>query len=169
LKKSTKSTLIIIATIVGAFVGGMIFLYILFPSALSKEATEKDFIKNYDHVKIVTDYFAGSKYNEMSIRHTGDGHTIFANADGYITINDVKVIDAISSLFENGYKVIAKSDNSVHFLRSSPTMDFGSGVVYSIDGSEPTLEILTKLEPLAEPNWYYYEQSYNEWRMPNGN
>ena len=43
----------------------------------------------------------------------------------------------------------------------------GAGIVYSIDGAEPSMQILTKLEALDKDNWYYYESDFNEWRRLN--
>jgi len=64
---------------------------------------------------------------------------------------------------------MSKGGNAVHFERWS-MMEHGSGIVYSIDGTIITdgdrsgLDYLTRLEPLSEPGWYYYEEDYNEWR-----
>jgi hypothetical protein len=76
--------------------------------------------------------------------------------DENAAIDDMQAIEAVNRLLlERGYRSISKGDNYVDFLRSTPTLDFGSGVIYSIDGSEPQTQYLTKLVPLSEPNWYY--------------
>ena len=46
-------------------------------------------------------------------------------------------------------------------------MDFRSGIAYSINEEEPTIEYLTNLVPLSEAGWYFYEADYNEWRLHN--
>jgi uncharacterized membrane protein len=160
---SIKILLIILVAIAIILVTGLIFLRSIFPPALSQKATEKDFVKNQDNIMIVTDYLINSKYNELSIHHTGDGKTMFANLDGNIIIEDSQVVEATAALFKNGYKKITKHYNTIRFLRSSPTMDFGSGVIYSIDGHTPD-EQSTKLEPMPLSNWYYYEYNDNEFR-----
>ena len=83
-----------------------------------------------------------------------------------IEIQNINIVEAINILKNKGYYVIAKYENTTHFQRWS-NLDNGRGVAYSIDGSEPRLEFLTKLEKLPEHNWYYYEEDYNEWRIRN--
>ena len=61
---------------------------------------------------------------------------------------------------------MGRDRNTIYFQRWS-NLDNGRGVAYSIDGSTPTLQFLTKLEPLSESNWYYYEEDYNEWKRRN--
>jgi len=158
-----KIILILLAVIAVIMVAGLVFLRSIFSPALSQKATEKDFVKNQDSIMIVTEYLVNLKYCELSIHHTGDSKTLFANLDGNIIIEDSQVLRAIALLFNNGYRSITKKDNTVRFLRSSPTMDFGSGVIYSIEGHIPD-EQSTKLEPLSIEHWYYYEYNYNEFR-----
>lgn len=67
---------------------------------------------------------------------------------------------------EKRYQVINKHGNAISFQLNS-TLDMGAGIVYSIDGAEPSMQILTKLEALDKDNWYYYESDFNEWRRLN--
>lgn len=44
----------------------------------------------------------------------------------------------------------------------------GVGVAFSLDGSVPdesAITFLTKIEPLEDEGWYYYESDYNEWKV----
>ena len=150
------SIIICIIAISGLVYLGM-FLYAMFPPMLSKEATEKDFMKNKDDIMIVTDYLINSIYEDIHIHvHVSYGiDTMYADGE-YIIIDDSEVIKAVKTLFKKGYSYIGKSENTIEFCRTS-TMNGGSGVVYSIDGSEPILYYLTKLEQLSESNWYYYK------------
>ncbi|MEL4106277.1 hypothetical protein AAFA46_05470 [Oscillospiraceae bacterium WX1] len=154
-----KVTLIVLAVIVVILVAGVIFLRILFPTPLSKEATEKDFVKNQDSILLVTDYLIRLKDTSVYITDTA--------SKGYAVIEDAQVANAIKKLFSNGYSAIFKSGNTIHFQRSTRFRDFGSGVAYSIDGSKPQLQFLTKLEPLSKLNWYYYEEDFNEYKKLN--
>jgi hypothetical protein len=159
LRVFVKVTLIVLAVIVVILVAGVIFLHILFPTPLSKEATEQDFVKNQDSILLVTDYLI--KLKDTSIYFS------ISDSNGYAAIEEAQVANAIKKLFSNGYSAIFKSGNTIHFQRSTRFTDFGSGVAYSIDGSEPQLQFLTKLEPLSEPNWYYYEEDFNEYKKLN--
>ena len=47
-------------------------------------------------------------------------------------------------------------------------MDNGGGIAYSIDNNKQVLQFLIKLEPLSIPQWYYYEEDFNEWKKLNG-
>jgi hypothetical protein len=159
LRVFVKVTFIVIVAIIVSLVLGVIFLRILFPTQLSKEATEKDFVKNQDNILLVTDYLINCKDISVYIPNT--------DSKGYAAIKEAQVINAIKTLFSNGYSVISKDGNTIHFQRSTRFRDFGSGVAYSIVGSEPQLPFLTKLEPLSEPNWYYYEEDFNEYKKLN--
>ena len=164
---SEKIHLTIALAVISVLVTGvMVFLHIVLPTTLSQKATEKDFLKSYDSILIVTDYLINSEYELMYINNTGDGKTVFASGYGDITVGDTQVIEAMAVLFKNGYSVIAKHNNTSYFQRSS-TLDFGSGVAYLTDGDEPDLQYLTYLRPLSKPNWYYYEEDYNVWRKLN--
>jgi hypothetical protein len=161
-----KVILIIGVVIAALIIGGLIFLWVLFPPLLSKEATKKDFLKNYEDIMVVTNYMLDSKYKGMVIYCTDEDKTMYVIEYGDIPIGDTMVIETIDILKQKGYQTIVKEKNNISFVRSS-SLDAGSGVVYSIDGSEPQLQFLTRLEPLEEPNWYYYEEDFNEWRERN--
>ena len=165
MKTHIQVILIVLAVICPTIVLGQSFLRVLVP--LSQETTVKAFENNKYSIETVTNYLRDSSYSMMGIDCNGDGKTVFANVDGYIIIDDLQVRYAINRLFRYGYITIVKNKTYIYFQYSS-TLDFGSGVVYSIDGSQPQLQYLTKLIPLSDPNWYYYEEDYNEWRKRNG-
>jgi hypothetical protein len=145
----------ILAVIVLILIAAGIFLHILFPAPLSKEATEKDFEKNQNNILLVTRYLINCK-DSVYIPAT--------DSKEVVNIEDSQVVNAIEILFSKGYSVISKDENTIQFQRSTRFMDFGSGIAYSIDGSEPQLPFLTKLDPLPDPNWYYYEADFNEFK-----
>lgn len=142
----------------------------LFP--IGYEKTEKNFTEDYELLVIVTQYFANSNYDDIYIHYTMEEGVMSVSGER-IMIEDSEIVETINVLERRGYQSIGKGGNTIYFLRSTRLMDFGSGVAYSIDGSEPKdkdpggLQFLTKLEPLSVPNWYYYEEDYNEWRIRN--
>lgn len=78
-------------------------------------------------------------------------------------ITEKDVLKAIKSLKRIGYYSIIKDNDAISYLRWAK-LDEGRGLVYSINGNEPILQFSTKIEPLPEKNWYYYEEDFNEWR-----
>ena len=154
------STIIVIIVIVVA-----VFMRIISP--LSQKEIKKDFVKNYNYIIIVTNYFINSEYDDIYINKTMGIGIMFTSTYGDVYIDDTEVAKAIGILKLKGYSAIGKEGSTIYFQRSTRLMDFGNGVAYSIDGSEPQLQFLTKLEPLSKPNWYYYEEDFNEWKKRN--
>ena len=136
--------------VVGIAIGGA------FSPPIGKEKMEKIFDEDRELLFIVTNYLISSDYEIAYIPPDMKDGEIYISGD-YAEIEDVEIIKAINKLKERGYKGISIEDYTIHFQRWS-NLDKGRGIAYSIDGSEPTLQFLTKLEPLSEPNWYYYEE-----------
>lgn len=167
-----KAVRILLAVIAVIFVAGVVIIRNIFPPVLSKDATEKDFLKNRANITAVTSYLAESKYDYVYIDNSIQSGVMYANTYGEVTADDSRVVDAIDTLFKTGYSVIAKGGNTIHFQRSTRLNDFGSGIAYSIDGHVPNespLQFLTKLEPLTEPGWYYYEEDFIEYKRNPSN
>ncbi len=90
--------------------------------------------------------------------------------------NFLSKIEVENELYDNlkillgkkGYDVIIKNVNSIEFTNSANT-DKGVGYIYSIDGTEPSTQFLTKLEKLDKDGWYYYEDDFNEWKAQQQN
>jgi len=105
-----------------------------------------EFLKNSEHKYIFIYDSSGSMYVGYTVK-----------------IEDEAVIEALENLFDKNYKSIEKNENTIHFLRWTRLMNYGSGIAYSINGiDEPFLPHLTKIVPLSETGWYYYEENYNE-------
>ena len=119
---------------------------------------EKIFNEDSELLETVVHYLANSESENMYITDT-----IIGNG---ANINDINTIEAINALISRSYSVISKDGNTISFLRWS-NLDSGRGIAYSINGSEPTLQFLTKLEALTESDWYYYEEDFNEWKRRN--
>ena len=82
-------------------------------------------------------------------------------------ITDDSVLAAINELMtERGYSAITKDGQTISFRRWS-IKDSSSGIAYSADGSELQIDFLTRVEPLSEENWYYFESFYNVWKGRN--
>lgn len=130
---------------------------------------ERIFNRDQDDLFTIKDYFVESKYsgifiNESSYIKHPDMMTVSDIGD--VKIEDAEVLDAIKRLFEqHGYESISKDGNTIEFHEWSALLDNSRGIAYSINGiDEPEITFGTKLEPLDEEGWYYYEVDYNEWR-----
>jgi len=121
-----------------------------------KDNAEKYFNKDKEDIILITDYLVNSSSKSISIYDTD-----------IITIKDEEVKEAFYRLFEKKYYAINKNNNTIEFMIWSRGMDFRSGIAYSINEEEPTIEYLTNLVPLSEAGWYFYEADYNEWRLHN--
>ena len=86
-----------------------------------------------------------------------------------LKIEDEVVVDAVKKLFiKRGYHKIYKNENTVVFAKWHRGPDLSGGVAYRINESaEIEIGYVTKLSPLMDENWYYYEVNYNEWRSNN--
>jgi len=167
-----KVVLTIVSVIVGLVIlwGGFLLVSSLiiggvFSQPIGKEKMVKIFDEDHELIAIVTNYLANSGYEKVYIPSTTESGEM-SNSGTSVKIDDVEVVEAINTLKKRGYSVIGKDSNTIHFQRWS-NLDNGRGIAYSINGNEPTLQFLTKLEPLSEPNWYYYEEDFNEWKMKN--
>ena len=146
--------------IVGGIIigGGGIFNF-----PIGKEKMETIFEKDQELLVVITNYFVDSGFENIYIYDDMETGEISINGE-HIIVNDAKVVEAISTLKSRNYSVISKNGNTIIFQRWS-NLDNGRGITYSVDGNEPEVQFLTRLEHLSEPNWYYYEEDFNEWRI----
>ena len=163
--------------IIISIVGGLVILWCIFPLTggllisgifnppISKNKMEVHLNKDYELIMTVTNYLADSNYKNIHVYETMESGEM-SIAGEHEKIEDTKVVAAIDALKSYGYHSITKRDNTISFQKWG-ALDNSRGIAYSIDGSEPELQFLTKLEPLSAANWYYYEEDYNEWRERN--
>lgn len=158
---------LIILLYASRFIIGGLFISGFFNPPINQKKMEKDFTKNQELILIVTEYLVNSKYNDIYIPDSMEEGYMFVNTEGGdILINNSDVVKAIGELKKRGYSSISKHENTISFVRWA-VLDNGRGVAYSINGNEPVLQFLTKLEPLPASNWYYYEEDFNEWKDRN--
>ena len=102
-----------------------------------------------------------SKINSLELQLKDIYDLLYEVNEAIAVQNDkIEVLDTQITLLEES---IEKNDNTIHFLRWTWLMDFGSGYAYSINGiDKPRLPYLTKTIPLVEDGWYYYEEDYNQ-------
>ena len=132
----------------GLLIGGF------FSIKLDFESAEKKFDKNFEDLTYLVEFFCESGYENVYIPELAKG---YMSVEGKkVEIQNTKAEKAIKNLKRSGCDVIVKKPQYVLFQFWS-NLDAGRGVVFSIDGSEPAIEYLTKLEKLDIDNWYYFE------------
>lgn len=155
------TVLVIIITIMG-----------MLGCALVKEANtppsmleiEEIFLENYDDFTLITEYLLDYGREEVYIEDSdGTMHVGFERID----IADEAVADAVVRLWRIGCSSIAmdESDNSIAFELWWCSQDKASGVAFSINGEEPTVQFITEREALQKGGWYYYVEDYHSWRI----
>lgn len=141
------------------FIGGNFFV------PLNYESSEEIFENKKEELYIVNQYFSELRYNCIYIPASMDKEIMSADGSD-VMIENSEVIQAIKNLKENGCTVIGKENNTIYFQMWS-NLDSGNGFAYTIDGTKPTLQFLTKTKKMNEDNWYYYEEDFNEWKLKN--
>jgi len=184
--KTVKIILIVVVILViviaALFAIAYAFLRAWFPPQVSKETMEAELVKNKAVITSVIDYLADLPYDSVSAVETDLNNnkkdTLYVSNGNYvgerIQIDDKNIAKNIEYLFKKcKYSNIDKSNNAIFFQRWTLFRDGGTGIAYSIDGHSPeaalqySLQCLTKLEPLGEENWYYYEAFFKEWKERN--
>jgi len=160
--KNKKLIIVLSVSLVSiiTIITGLTWFAVYTLSPPDKDKAERYFKRDYKSLETIIYYMENSDRKSIRVHKTMSTYGI----------KDEEVVEAINRLFEKrGYDVISKNGNTIHFLRWTRFRDFGSGIAYSINGiDEPDLQYLTKLEPLSESNWYYYEEDFNEWRIRYG-
>lgn len=158
-----NSTVALISIVCLAIFISIIYIKTIFPSPVSKHDMENEFIKNKDMLLSVAKFLENQEYTSIYITPTHEKGEMFASTNAEkvgksINISDASISDNIADLFEkNNYNIISKELSVIYFQIWS-NRDYGRGIVYSIDGERPQNGLITKLEPLTEENWYFYEE-----------
>ena len=138
------------------------FAGILIGIPISQERMEREFVKNQDDITKIAEYLENLDYSEILIRSSyemGEMYALIGTMEigEFMQISDNEMAQIIYKFMEaNKYNFIEKEENGVYFQKWAD-LDRGRGVVYSLDGEDPQNELITILEPLAEKNWYFYE------------
>ncbi len=141
----------------------IIYIKALFPSPISKHDMKNDFLKNKDMLQSVAEYLENQEYTKIYITSTHKKGEMYASNNSKEVAKPIHIADDstsknIADLFEkHKYTVITKELNGIYFQRWS-NRDYGRGIVYTIDGERLKNKSITKIEPLTEENWYFYEE-----------
>ena len=136
------------------------------------------FEEDYAMLQQVSEYTL-QLINEQELRMI-----IIENSEDPITIDFGKELDIkndkirqnLKVLFDRGYIRISfyrnklEDDIVIEFERFKKTMshEYRSGYAYSPNAKgELNIQYIISQEELSVPDWYYYEEDYNEWRTRN--
>lgn len=150
----------IIKTFLIGFLIGDVFFY-----TPSYEKAQKIYEHDKTRLTEIMEYFDNLGYSDIYITDLIKADEVSAGGEK-ISIKNKNIITDIRMLKLHGYDVISSDNSQMHFQIWS-NLDNGSGIVYSKNGSEPTLQYMTYIRELKDENWYYYECNYNEWRKLN--
>jgi len=128
-------------------------------SPLNERQIERIFNNDFEALHSIVIYLFNSEYDTLSINR---------GEQGIEKITDAEVIETIRRLGERGFQVIAKDRSVISFNSFAILSEVSTGIVFSV--GRPTgneIQFLTRLESFSEPNWYFFEADFNEWRARN--
>ena len=179
IKRILKLCLVVIVAVCLVFFLYMLFIRFVMTGSMllapNLDRMESYFQSDKDYLLTIVEYFADVGFANISIRRPlFPGHVYPSNihmlVGSYtIDIGDEDVIEAVYTLFRQGYGEISKGGNIIVFQRWS-NLDAGRGIVYSINGNTPRedeINFLVEILPLSQEGWYFYIEDFNEWRRRN--
>ncbi len=163
-KKGSKNSLLMIFGSIIAVSIILVFVFWLVASAIFGLAPAKKNQMARKYNKEKTELTMVVEYAENNNFYFNDNDLGDLPKDSISQSKDIEKTlfeESIVKLFEKyGYDLIYTENNGVYFQYWA-NMDYGRGLVYSLDGKKPTPSgYLTVIEPIGEKNWYFYESSY---------
>ena len=163
MKKYLKITLIAIGSILFikfAIIAVQTILFV-YPPAISKDKMEREFIDNRDMIVEVVHFLEEQKYEYIRIYTNDEQGEMYVRNYGekgsYVSIENQHISEVIGLLIaEYNFRIIRKEEDGIYFQRWA-SLDYGRGIVYSLDQDITNKESFTIIEPLQEDNWYFYE------------
>ena len=128
-----------------------------------KTKTENIFSCSKNDFVVVQEFLENTDFDYISIDNAYDEMYVGYNK----TIDDASVVTSITKIIKTyNFHKIEKDNNTILFSKRSLLRDFYYGIAYPINNNdEPYVLFLTRMEPLPEDNWYYFESDYEEWRL----
>jgi len=179
MNNKVKIPLIIGITVVVLALIAVIICNLSFLSAVQKDTMEKELTKNMESITAIIAYAQTFGNQDVDITDTDyiysdskSWHTIYVSSDTDVgepvTVTDANVLDTLDYLFKQcHYQNINKSGNTIYLQRWAAIRYKSAGIAYSLNGEEPKIDYATKIEPLSEKDWYYYETDVNAWKAQN--
>lgn len=133
-----------------------------------------EFNRHCTELQYVADYLKELEPTSISI----DSLDYSRNSDYYgcyrsdrnvkVKIADKNVVETIRKMFcKYNYSAISKYDDKITFQLWA-NLDSDAGLVYSIDGNVPKIQLVTKIKHI-KGNWFYYELDWNKYKQQHQN
>ena len=173
MKKKKKTLFIIsIALIAAPIVIAALFIFsfiwgLFISGHINAEYAEEVFIEDYELLSTVAQFLMDSGHASVNISRDdiANGEMHVFDIGRRVQIEDSDVLDALTTMknrSRNVISIVSMRDNTIRFMRWA-FFDHDRGIVFSIDGNEPTVQFMIMLESLSKPGWYYYESDFREW------
>lgn len=161
------SILILTIAFISCIVVPALWLGGIFSPPPSIEKVNKIYERDKEVLIAIVEYLSHADYTSIYIPDTNESGMMFVSGEGDIPITEDNIVDAIDLLQDKyGYSVIGRKGKTIYFQVWS-VKNKGRGIAFTIDGTNPELDFLTKVEKLFSDNWYYYEEDFNEWKLQN--
>ena len=109
----------------------------------------------------IVKYLISPEIEEIFIYDDGEKWTHEPEHIQGITDADIDRIIRIAK--KKKYLIVEKTDSYIEFQLWA-NLDSSKGLIYSLIEGQPRKQYLTKMVPLSQKNWYYYETDINEYR-----
>jgi len=151
----------------GIIFGGFLSGFFFNPRVIDEYRMEEIFVEDYELLTSMVQFLVDTGHDNVFITWDMPRRGEMSVSGGIrVEIEDADVVELVQNLRRRGYSSIGKSGNTINFLRW-PRRNHFRGIAFSLDGEEPTVDYLTRLVPLSQMNWYYYEADFNLWRHQN--
>lgn len=139
----------------------------------ASKSSAQDFLDDEeDHIETLIEYISQFDCHSFTLNFYDDHATVLYGTTSFkkeeVEIEDFSVKWAANMLYLAGGEQIYAYDGIVGIVIWTNLADFGAGIVYSNGNNriqiEQNIDYLTKLLPLDQSGWYYYESDYNEYR-----
>jgi len=120
------------------------------------DEAESKLNENKELFALIVDYFAEIEYRSIMILEPNRYMNV--SNSGRVQIDDENVLAAIDALRERDFGSILRRNRTIHFQRWQ-NLGSATGIAFTIDGSSPRVERLSRYEPLSKPNWFFYATS----------
>ena len=134
-----------------------LFFTLVFFLPTRVDRTERLLIEDYELLVAISQFLIDSPYGNVSImlNPMSNGETTSFSLRHNVTVEDADIVVALNELENRRYRLITMRGNAVIFQRWA-TMHEGWGIAFSTDGNKPNYRYIVRLEPLSQPNWYFY-------------
>jgi hypothetical protein len=143
-----------------------------FPPPPTKTKIIGEFTKHKEYFYEIKNYFLFTGYKNISL----DSDSEIEKID-FMSVTDDNDVRKKIQIHENmkesiqfitkdcKYADIDLEDGAIYFQRWAGLRYKAKGIAFTINGNPPGVYALVYYEQLNEPNWYYYEINYAEWRV----